>query len=139
MKSQSTRRPGGHRSGRHGTRRAPGVGERSGAGRPVGTTVEVHDLFYNTPARRKFMRTERTEFNHIEKWIRRLALARPDVAFIVSHNRRVVLKLSAASNDDERLQRLAAVLGEPFADAAIFVDREAEEIALSGWLALPAR
>ena len=113
------------------------ISNLSPAAHPVGTTVEVHDLFYNTPARRKFLRTERTEFSHIEKWIRRLALARPDVAFTVSHNRRVVLKLSAANNDDERLQRLAAILGEPFADAAIFVDREAEEIALSGWLALP--
>jgi DNA mismatch repair protein MutL len=113
------------------------ISNLSPAAHPVGTTVEVHDLFYNTPARRKFLRTERTEFSHIEKWIRRLALARPDVAFTVSHNRRVGLKLSAANNDDERLQRLAAILGEPFADAAIFVDREAEEIALSGWLALP--
>ena len=65
------------------------------AAHPVGTTVEVHDLFYNTPARRRFLRTERTEFGHIEKWVRRLALARPDVAFTLTHNRRTVLGLSA--------------------------------------------
>ena len=85
------------------------------AAHPVGTTVEVHDLFYNTPARRRFLRTERTEFGHIEKWIRRLALSRPDVAFSMMHNRRSVLQLAAASTDDERLQRIAKICGEAFA------------------------
>jgi len=107
------------------------------AAHPIGSTVEVHDLFYNTPARRKFLRTERTEFNHIDRWVRRLALARPDVAFTLIHNRRTVLKLQAAIDDDGRLQRLSRICGEAFASQAIHVHREAEDIALSGWLALP--
>ncbi len=107
------------------------------AAHPIGSTIEVHDLFYNTPARRKFLRTERTEFNHIDKWVRRLALARPDVAFTLSHNRHTVLKLDAAADDDGRLQRLGHICGEPFASHAVLVHREAEGIALSGWLALP--
>ncbi len=107
------------------------------AAHPVGSTVEVHDLFYNTPARRKFLRTERTEFNHIDKWIKRLALARPDVAFTLTHNRRTVLKLDAVTDDDGRRRRLSFICGEAFASHAVLLHREAEDIALSGWLALP--
>jgi len=107
------------------------------AAHPAGSTVEVHDLFYNTPARRKFLRAERTEFNHIDKWVRRLALARPDVAFTLTHNRRTVLKLASARDDDGRLQRVSRICGEAFAVQAVFVHREAEDVALSGWLGLP--
>jgi len=107
------------------------------AAHPTGSTVEVHDLFYNTPARRKFLRTERTEFNHVDKWVRRLALARPDVAYTLTHNRRTVLKLDAATDDESRLERLSRICGEPFAANAVHIHREAEDIALSGWLALP--
>ncbi len=107
------------------------------AAHPVGSTIEVHDLFYNTPARRKFLRTERTEFNHIDKWVRRLALARPDVAFTLTHNRRKILQLDAAMDDDGRLHRLGRICGEEFASHAVIVQREAEDISLSGWLALP--
>ena len=115
-------------------------GEVSGprpAAHPVGTTVEVHDLFYNTPARRRFLRTERTEFGHIEKWVRRLALARPDVAFTLTHNRRTVLRLPVAATADERLRRLAQVCGEPFAEQAVYLEHEAEGIAITGWIGLP--
>jgi len=107
------------------------------AAHPTGSTVEVHDLFYNTPARRKFLRTERTEFNHIDRWVRRLALARPDVAYTLTHNRRTVLKLDAATDDESRLERLSRICGEAFAAHAVLIHREAEDIALSGWLALP--
>jgi DNA mismatch repair protein MutL len=107
------------------------------AAHPQGTTIEVHDLFYNTPARRKFLRTERTEFNHIDKWLRRLALARPDVAFTVSHNRRVVLNLPAAEDQESRLERISRICGEAFASQAIWISHETEGIALSGWLGLP--
>ncbi len=104
---------------------------------PSGTTVEVHDLFYNTPARRKFLRADRTEFDHIDKWVRRLALARPDVAFHMTHNRRQLLQLPAALDNEQRLHRIGRLCGETFAQQAVFVDRESEGIALSGWLGLP--
>jgi DNA mismatch repair protein MutL len=107
------------------------------AAHPQGTTVEVHDLFYNTPARRKFLRTERTEFNHIDKWLRRLALARPDVAFTVRHNRRAVLNLPAADDQAARLERINRICGEAFASQAVWISHETEGIALSGWLGLP--
>ncbi|MFQ5608681.1 MAG: DNA mismatch repair endonuclease MutL [Woeseiaceae bacterium] len=104
---------------------------------PVGTTVDVHDLFFNTPARRKFLRTERTEFSHIEKWIRRIALARPDVAIALTHNRRAVMQLPAANDDAGRHKRIAMVCGEPFAEQCIRIARESDGIALSGWIGLP--
>ncbi len=115
-------------------------GELSGprpAAHPAGTTVEVHDLFYNTPARRKFLRTERTEFGHIDKWVRRLALARPDVAFTLTHNQRTVLKLRAARDDDEQRQRIASICGSAFAENAVGLSRELDDVALSGWIGLP--
>ena len=113
------------------------VSEPKPAAHPPGTTVEVRDLFYNTPARRKFLRTERTEFGHIERWIRRLALARPDVAFTVSHNRRTVLNLKAATDDDSRLRRVGQLCGDAFAEHAVLIRREADTMALTGWVALP--
>jgi len=113
------------------------ISEPSPVAHPAGTTVEVHDLFYNTPARRKFLRTERTEFGHIDKWLRRLALARPDVAFTLTHNRRTTLKLSAAASNEERLLRISKICGEAFAEQAIYVNRESDDLALSGWLGLP--
>ena len=113
------------------------IGEPVPAAHPIGTTVEVRDLFYNTPARKKFLRAERTEFRHIDKWIRRLALARPDVAFTVSHNRRAVLDLKAANETDEVLDRIGKLCGDAFATQTLFIDRESDDIALSGWIGLP--
>jgi DNA mismatch repair protein MutL len=107
------------------------------AAHPPGTTVEVHDLFYNTPARRRFLRTERTEFGHIDKWLRRLALSRPDVAFTITHNRRTVLQLAAASTNDGRLRRVAKICGDVFAEQAVFLERETDGVAISGWIGLP--
>lgn len=113
------------------------IGSPVPAAHPPGTTVEVHDLFYNTPARRKFMRTERTEFGHIDKWLRRLALARPDVAFRVTHNRRSVLNLAAATDENLCLQRLTDVCGENFSSQVVSLQHESESMALRGWLGLP--
>jgi DNA mismatch repair protein MutL len=107
------------------------------AAHPIGTTVEVHDLFYNTPARKKFLRTERTELSHIDKWIRRLALARPDVAFTMTHNRRTTLSLKAAADDESRLLRIRTLCGDAFASQAILINRESDGVALSGWIGLP--
>ncbi len=102
-----------------------------------GTTVEVHDLFYNTPARRRFLRTERTEFGHIEKWLRRLALSRPGVAFMLTHNRRTVVKLPAAADTKQQLARLAKLCGDAFAEQCIHLEHDTDGIALQGWVALP--
>ncbi len=107
------------------------------AAHPQGTTVEVHDLFYNTPARRRFLRTERTEFGHIEKWVRRLALSRPGIAFTLTHNQRAVLKLGAARDVEGQRQRIARICGDNFAEQSVHVEREVEGIALSGWIGLP--
>lgn len=107
------------------------------AAHPQGTTVEVHDLFYNTPARRRFLRTERTEFGHIEKWIRRLALSRPEIAFTLTHNQRTVLQLLAAKDEETHRQRVARICGDAFAEQCVYIEREVEGIALSGWIALP--
>jgi len=113
------------------------ISDTKPAAHPVGTTIEVHDLFYNTPARRRFLKTERTEFGHIDKWIKRLALSRPDVGFTVTHNRRTVLQLQAAATEAERLKRVGKILGEEFAQQAVYIETEADGIAVSGWLGLP--
>jgi DNA mismatch repair protein MutL len=113
------------------------ISELMPAAHPPGTSVEVHDLFYNTPARRKFLRTERTEFGHIDKWIRRLALARPDVAFSVNHNGRSVLNLKGATDNDGHLQRITRICGDTFAAQSISVQRESDNMALSGFIGLP--
>lgn len=113
------------------------ISEPAPAAHPQGTTVEVHDLFYNTPARRRFLRTERTEFGHIEKWLRRLALSRPEIAFTLTHNQRTVLQLAAAKDQDAQGQRVAKICGDAFAEQCVYIEREVEGIALSGWIALP--
>ncbi len=107
------------------------------AAHPQGTTVEVHDLFYNTPARRRFLRTEKTEFGHIEKWVRRLALSRPDVAFTLSHNGRTIMNLAAGSTDAARRQRIAGICGESFAEQCVYLEHDTNGIALAGWIGLP--
>ncbi|HHH35923.1 MAG TPA: DNA mismatch repair endonuclease MutL [Gammaproteobacteria bacterium] len=107
------------------------------AAHPPGTTVEVRDLFYNVPARRKFLRTERTEFGHIETVLRRIALSRYEVAFSLRHNRRRVHHLPALAGH-ERLKRVAAVCGRGFVDNCLEVEAEAGDLRLWGWVGLPA-
>jgi DNA mismatch repair protein MutL len=104
---------------------------------PVGTTVEVHDLFYNTPARRRFLRTERTEFGHIERWLKRLALSRPDVRLTLTHNQRPVFTLAPADSDPGELERVGKILGASFAENAIRIEAERDGIAIRGFVALP--
>ncbi len=113
------------------------LGDLCPAAHPIGCTVEIHDLFFNTPARRKFLRTERTEFGHIDKWLRRLALARADVAFSVSHNGRSVMELAAAKDQHARLERIGKICGEALASQAVYLERETQGVALSGWIGLP--
>lgn len=99
----------------------------------VGTTVDVRDLYFNTPARRKFLKSEQTEFGHCLDVIRRSALARPDVAFSVQHNGRVVEHWNVATP----AQRVTRVLGEAFADAHLPIDEQAAELGLRGFAGLP--
>ncbi|MBV7597340.1 DNA mismatch repair endonuclease MutL [Aeromonas sp. sia0103] len=108
------------------------------AAHPVGTTVEVVDLFFNTPARRKFMRSEKTEFAHIDELIRRIALSRFDCTLILRHNGKVVRQYKSANTVAEQERRLAAVCGTPFMHHALAVESEHSDVRLRGWLALPA-
>ncbi|MFM1661752.1 DNA mismatch repair endonuclease MutL [Aeromonas salmonicida] len=107
------------------------------AAHPVGTTVEVVDLFFNTPARRKFMRSEKTEFAHIDELVRRIALSRFDVTLILRHNGKVMRQYKAANTVPEQERRLAAVCGTPFMHHALAVESEHSDVRLWGWLALP--
>lgn len=107
------------------------------ASHPRGTTVEVRDLFFNTPARRKFLRTEKTEFNHLEEVVKRLALSRFDVGFNLRHNGKVIHNLKAAMEQTERQRRVASVCGPAFMEQALFIDAEVSPYRLSGWVGLP--
>lgn len=104
---------------------------------PQGTTIEVRDLFFNTPARRKFMRTEKTEFGHLEKVVKRIALSRFDVAITLSHNQRVVQKWRPATDTADQLQRVAQVCGKEFANNTLQIEFNAAGMRLWGWVALP--
>ncbi|MBU6247059.1 MAG: DNA mismatch repair endonuclease MutL [Xanthomonadaceae bacterium] len=104
---------------------------------PPGTSVEVRDLFYNVPARRKFMRAERTEFAHIDDLLKSLALARSGVEFRLSHNGKPVRVWKAAGDEQAMLQRVADVLGENFPAQSLHLDHAAAGMRLSGWVGLP--
>ena len=104
---------------------------------PRGTTVEVRDLFFNTPARRRFLRTERTEYGRIEEVIRRLALSRFDVALRVTHNGRQVQDFARADDLPAQERRVAAVCGLPFLEQARHLEVEHQGLRLHGWIALP--
>ena len=103
-----------------------------------GTTIEVSDIFYNTPARRKFLRTEKTEYSHCEHVIKRLALSNFHVSLSVSHNQKSVLALPSAQNTEDKVNRLEKILGKRFIEHAIYIENETESIKLSGWIAAPA-
>ncbi len=116
----------------------PDGAEPQPAAHPVGTTIEVRDLFYNTPARRKFLRAESTEFRHVDQLVRRLALSRFDLALQLRHNGRKVLDLPAAPDEATRVARIATVCGEEFMANAIALGEERMGMHLSGWVALPS-
>jgi len=132
----SSRKPGDT----HGYRVDASAGQisepRAESMRP-GTRVEAWDLFYNVPARRKFLKAERTEFGHIEDWVRSLALARPEVEFRLSHNGKSQLPIRAATSPDEMRARLRSVLGPEFAERALALDVEGAGARLHGWVGLP--
>ncbi len=103
---------------------------------PVGTTIEARDLFYNTPARRKFLRTEATEYKHLDQVVRRMALSRFDVEFKLSNNGRVTLHLPAVAYDDAR--RIKTVCGDNVSDNSVYFNEQRNGMRLYGWLGLPS-
>ncbi|WP_340609906.1 DNA mismatch repair endonuclease MutL [Xenorhabdus bharatensis] len=107
------------------------------AAHPVGTTVEVLDLFYNTPARRKFLRTEKTEFGHIDEVVRRIALARLDVAINLNHNGKLVRQYRPAKEESQHERRLAAICGTAFMQQALALSWQHDMLAIKGWVADP--
>ncbi len=102
-----------------------------------GTTIEVRDLFFNIPARRKFLRTEKTEFSHLDDVVKRISLSRFDVDITLRHNQRVVKALRAASNRLEQEKRVAEILGPAFIEQAVHMDFDYEGLRLWGWIAQP--
>ncbi len=104
---------------------------------PVGTTVLVRDLFYNTPARRKFLRTATTEFQHIHRVIERMALAAFPVGFSLTHNEKAIFDLNSATNKFDQTRRVAQLLGAPFIEYAVELEFERSGMKLLGWLAEP--
>ncbi|OHX15296.1 DNA mismatch repair protein MutL [Chromobacterium amazonense] len=103
------------------------------AAHPHGTSVEVVDLYFNTPARRKFLKSENTEYAHCEATFERIALAHPEVEFLLRHNGKVIWRLPAQSAED----RVAALLGKDFVAAAIPLQSQAGPLALTGFVASP--
>ena len=104
----------------------------------VGATVEVRDLFFNTPARKKFLKTERTEFGRIDEVLKRLALSRFDVQFNLRHNQRTVHELRPALDELDRRRRVGLVCGPAFLENSVEVDQRAAGLRLWGWISLPA-
>lgn len=108
------------------------------AAHPGGTTVEVRDLFYNTPARRKFLRADRTEFNHLEDVVRRIALSHFQCGFNLRHNNKSILALTPADTRAHQERRIAALCGQEFVDHALHLDFSGHDMRLHGWIAQPA-
>ncbi len=104
------------------------------ASHPVGTSIFVRDIFYNTMARRKFLRSERTEFRHIEDVVKRIALSRFDIEIILKHNQRVVHRLLSATTDDLKIKRLEKLLDKKFTHHALQVSYQASQLTMTGWL-----
>ena len=103
------------------------------AAHPDGSTIDVADLFYNTPARRKFLRAEKTEFQHIEEVIKRVALSHPQVSFSLKHNGKSVRRYTAVAADKHH-QRIAQVVGQKFIDNATHVALDYQGMAIEAWL-----
>ncbi|MFP5505156.1 MAG: DNA mismatch repair endonuclease MutL [Gammaproteobacteria bacterium] len=134
LTSRTAAEAAGWRVGGDGSERMPAP---EPAAHPQGTTVEIRDLFFNTPARRKFLRAEATEYKHIEDVVRRIALSRFNVAINLAHNQRPQWRLPAADTREQREQRLAKLCGQPFIEHSLYLEHTAAELRLSGWIAQP--
>jgi len=104
---------------------------------PVGTIVEVRDLFFNTPARQKFLRAERTEYVHIEETMKRVALASPQVAFTLKHNGKVTKRIPAAQSEEQQKQRIGSIVSNNFLSQSLALDATIDHLRLWGWLSHP--
>jgi len=113
------------------------LGSPAPASHPPGTSVEVRDLYFNVPARRKFLRSEATEYQHVLRMLERLALSRFEVGFALVHNGKIVWSLPPAASHAQRLARVSKLCGEEFAAHVLELRHDTESLRLSGWLALP--
>jgi len=104
---------------------------------PAGTSVEVRELFYNVPARKKFLRTEQTEYKHIEALFKTLAISHPAVGFKLIHNQKVIYQLRPALDSTDHRLRLATLCGKAFAESLVEIEANIEAHRLTGWVALP--
>jgi DNA mismatch repair protein MutL len=116
-------------------------GEQPSAPEPsahsTGSTIDVRDLFFNVPARRKFLKTEKTEFRHIEDMVRKIALSRFDIGINLRHNQKNVMHLRSAADRFESERRLAEICGSKFVESSHYLDYEAAGLRLWGWVGLP--
>lgn len=111
------------------------LSEKIPAAHPQGTTVEIRDLFFNTPARRKFLRSEKTEFDHIDELIKRIALSSFSVGITLKHNQRIVRQYFPATSSSH--ERLSALCGPAFVENAVHIEAQGAGMSIKGWLALP--
>lgn len=110
------------------------------ASHPVGTTIEVANLFFNTPARRKFLRTDKTEFAHIDEVVRRIALAKPNVTFTLTHNEKKVryYKAVATQQLEQQQKRVATICGDEFIQQSVHIDWQHDDLHIYGWVGSPS-
>lgn len=117
------------------------IAKPSPTSHPVGTTIEVRDLFFNTPARRKFLRAPRTEFDHIETLLQKLSLSHFEVGFALKHNQKTIFDFRALNENDEKVigaeRRLCEIMGKNFIEASLYIEFESAGMKLSGWIAAP--
>ena len=133
LRSRTPREPKRRRRSRP---RAASWASAAPCGCPIGTAVEVHNLFFNTPVRRKFLRTTATEFGHVSEAFSRIALAAPQVHFTLRHNDKPVFELAAS---DGWLERIALFFGRELAQSLIWVESVEDEVTLSGYAAHPSQ
>ncbi|MBC81700.1 MAG: DNA mismatch repair protein MutL [Gammaproteobacteria bacterium] len=112
-------------------------GEVTPAAHPRGTTIEVRDLFFNTPARRKFLRTERTEYQRIDEIIRKVSLSHPAINITLSHDGKMTRQYRGSTSKDDEQRRLASAFGTTFVENALYFEEENHGMHLSGWISLP--
>ncbi len=103
----------------------------------VGTRISVTDLFFNTPARKKFLRAAKTEFTHIDQLVKRVMLSRPEISFKLLHNQKVVRQVQAVTDQNSLIKRLSQLVGKPFVEQSLEITCEAQDIRITGWVGLP--